>query len=218
MAQPQKGDTKKPFVSDIQEIRRRARQHIEDGAVTGAYRADREQVIDLLNEALATEIVCVLRYRRHHFMAKGMNAQSVARFPEHAAEEQEHADRSPAHHAAGRRAQPQPAGSGHAQPLRIPRGGSLDDMMQEDLVAERVAIETTPRSSGTSATTIRPRGGSLRILADEEEHAEEMLNLLDRVGPTTSRSRQRDPAGGDCFASLARVSENRRFLIWSCIT
>src|SRR5437763_16147528 len=86
--------TMKPFLTDIQEIRRRARQHIEKGAVTEGYKADRETAIRLLNEALATEIVCVLRYKRHQFMANGMNATSVAEeFAEHAAEEQEHADR-----------------------------------------------------------------------------------------------------------------------------
>src|SRR5207237_987502 len=84
---------KRPFVSDIQEIRRRAREHILKGAVTEAYRGDRETVIRLLNEALATEIVCVLRYRRHYFMASGIHAQAVAQeFLEHSNEEQGHAE------------------------------------------------------------------------------------------------------------------------------
>src|SRR5215468_10696614 len=83
----------KPFLTDVKELRRRARQHIEEGAVTDAYRADRNTVIKLLNEALATEIVCVLRYRRHHFMASGIDAESVAaEFLQHAIEEQGHAD------------------------------------------------------------------------------------------------------------------------------
>src|SRR5205823_9387798 len=83
-----------PFLSDIQEIRRRARQHMEKGAVTEGYRADLQTVLRLLNEALATEIVCVLRYKRHQFMARGLEAQAVAEeFAEHAAEEQSHADR-----------------------------------------------------------------------------------------------------------------------------
>ena len=82
------------FISDIQEIRRRARQHIEQGAVTEAYKADRETVVRLLNEALATELVCVLRYKRHHFAAAGIHAQAVSdEFLEHANEEQEHADK-----------------------------------------------------------------------------------------------------------------------------
>src|SRR5215468_4824865 len=83
----------KPFLTDVKELRRRARQHIENGAVTEAYRADRDTVIRLLNEALATEIVCVLRYKRHYFMAEGINAQAVSQeFLEHANEEQQHAD------------------------------------------------------------------------------------------------------------------------------
>src|SRR6185369_6186076 len=81
------------FISDIKEIRRRARQHIEKGAVTEAYKADRETVVKILNEALATEIVCNLRYRRHYFMAMGIHAQPVAaEFLQHAQEEQGHAD------------------------------------------------------------------------------------------------------------------------------
>src|SRR5437016_14150647 len=83
----------RPFVSDIQELRRRAREHMEMGAVTTGYTADRETVIRVLNEALATEIVCVLRYKRHHYMAAGIHAQAVAEeFLEHASEEQQHAD------------------------------------------------------------------------------------------------------------------------------
>src|SRR5437867_1065843 len=82
------------FLSDVNELRRRARQHIEDGAVTPGYTADRATVIKILNEALATEIVCVLRYKRHYFMAQGIHAQAVAdEFLEHATEEQGHADR-----------------------------------------------------------------------------------------------------------------------------
>ena len=85
--------TDKPFLTDVQELRRRARQHIEEGAVTDAYRADRETVIKLLNEALATEIVCVLRYKRHYFMAQGIHADPIAQeFLQHANEEQGHAD------------------------------------------------------------------------------------------------------------------------------
>src|SRR5437016_5237221 len=82
------------FVSDIRELRRRARQHMERGAVTAGYQADREAVLKLLNEVLATELVCVLRYKRHYFMAQGINAEAVAaEFKQHAIEEQDHADR-----------------------------------------------------------------------------------------------------------------------------
>jgi len=82
-----------PFVTDVQELRRRAREHMEMGAVTSAYTADRKTVIRILNEVLATEIVCVLRYKRHYYMATGIHAQAVAQeFLEHANEEQGHAD------------------------------------------------------------------------------------------------------------------------------
>src|SRR4051812_35859164 len=85
--------TKQPFLTDVQELRRRARAHIEAGAVTDSYRADRRVVIDLLNQALATELVCILRYKRHYFMASGINSEAVAKeFAQHAKEEQGHAD------------------------------------------------------------------------------------------------------------------------------
>src|SRR3982751_2529650 len=85
--------TTSDFVADITEIRRRAREHMDQGPITADYKADREKVVKLLNEALATELVCVLRYKRHHFMARGINSESVAaEFLEHANEEQEHAD------------------------------------------------------------------------------------------------------------------------------
>src|SRR6266566_7771085 len=83
----------KSFLTDIKELRRRARSHIEQGAITAAYRGDRETVLRILNEALATELVCVLRYKRHHYMASGIHSQAVAQeFLEHANEEQGHAD------------------------------------------------------------------------------------------------------------------------------
>ncbi len=89
-----KGVSRGDFLSDVEELRRRARQHIQEGAVTAGYGADRDRVISVLNEALATEIVCVLRYKRHYFMATGIHANAVAQeFQEHAAEEQGHADR-----------------------------------------------------------------------------------------------------------------------------
>src|SRR5262249_50156926 len=92
-SEPRKADPTKPFLSDVTELRRRAREHIEKGAVTAGYRGDPMAVIDLLNQALATEIVCVLRYKRHYFMASGIHAQAVAaEFQEHAGQEQEHAD------------------------------------------------------------------------------------------------------------------------------
>src|SRR5687768_854378 len=128
------------FVTDVQEIRRRAREHVEQGAVTGGYSADREAVIKLLNEALATEIVCVLRYKRHYFMASGLMADAVkSEFLEHANEEQAHADRI-----AERIVQLGGAPDFNPDVLskrahaEYVEGTDLRDMVKEDLVAERI--------------------------------------------------------------------------------
>ena len=135
---------KQPFLSDIQEIRRRARQHMERGAVTDGYQCDLETVLRVLNEALATEIVCVLRYKRHQFMARGLSAQSVSEeFAEHAAEEQGHADQI-----AGRITQLggepdfNPEGLLTRSHSEYVAGDTLLEMIKEDLVAERIAIES----------------------------------------------------------------------------
>ncbi|MEO6710469.1 MAG: ferritin-like domain-containing protein [Planctomycetota bacterium] len=174
------------FVSDIKKIRDRARQHIEDGAVTAGYRADRNTVVKLLNEALATEIVCVLRYRRHHFMAAGLNAQAIAaEFMTHASEEQAHADLI-----AGRIVQLggepdfSPEGlSTRSHAENVP-GENLVDMIREDLVAERIAIDSYGdmiRYLGANdPTTRRMLEG---ILAMEEEHAEDLVSLLAEHAP-----------------------------------
>src|SRR6476646_8594454 len=136
--------TDKPFLTDVTALRRRARQHIENGAVTDGYRGNRDTVIKLLNEALATEIVCVLRYRRHYFMAQGIDADPVAaEFLTHANEEQGHADQI-----AGRIVQL--GGSPNFNPEGIlsrshseyVEGQNLVDMIKEDLIAERVAIDS----------------------------------------------------------------------------
>ena len=132
------------FVTDIKTLRERARKHIENGAVTEGYKADRETVVKLLNEALATEIVCVLRYKRHYFMAQGIHAQAVAaEFLEHANEEQGHADQI-----AARIVQLQgepnlnPEGLTTRSHSEYEEGGTLVDMIKEDLVAERIAIDS----------------------------------------------------------------------------
>src|SRR3954452_15700008 len=136
--------TEKPFLTDVQELRRRARQHIETGAVTDGYRADRETVIKLLNEALATEIVCVLRYKRHYFMAQGIHSDPIAtEFLTHANEEQGHADQL-----AGRIVQLggspnfSPEGLLSRSHSEYVEGQNLIEMIKEDLIAERVAIDS----------------------------------------------------------------------------
>lgn len=176
---------KQPFVADIEAIRKRARQHMEKGAVTNAYKADVETVVRVLNEALATEMVCVLRYKRHQFMAKGLSAESVAEeFAEHVKEEQEHADRI-----AGRITQLggapdfNPDGLASRSHSEYKEGGTLTEMIKEDLVAERIAIESYSeiiRYLGENDPTTRRM--MEEILAKEEEHAEDMLTLIDRVG------------------------------------
>jgi len=175
---------KNSFLSDITEIRRRARQHIEDGAVTDAYQGDRKVVLRVLNEALATEIVCVLRYKRHHYMAKGIHSQAVAQeFLEHAAEEQEHADLI-AERITQLDGEPNfnPEGLLTRSHSEYVEGESLVDMIREDLVAERIAVESYSeiiRYLGNNDPTSRRLMES--ILAKEEEHAEDMSTLLETI-------------------------------------
>ena len=178
-------DPKKPFLSDIQEIRRRARKHIEKGAVTEDYKADLETSLRVLNEALATEIVCVLRYRRHHFMASGIHAQAVAdEFLEHANEEQGHADQIAAR-IIQLNGEPNfnPEGLLMRSHSEYVEGDTLRDMIREDLIAERIAIESYSeiiRYLGDNDPTSRRM--LEEILAKEEEHADDMKTLLEAVG------------------------------------
>ena len=144
-----KKDKTGEFLTDIKALRERARKHIEDGAVTAGYQADRATVVKLLNEALATELVCILRYKRHYYMATGINADTVAaEFLVHANEEQGHAD--------------------------------LIDMIREDLVAERIAIDSYGEMiryiGDKDITTRRMLEG---ILAMEEEHADDLSSMLE---------------------------------------
>lgn len=172
------------FLTDIQTLRRRAREHIERGAVTPGYTGDRETVIKLLNEALATELVCVLRYKRHHFMAAGINADSAAtEFAEHAAEEQGHADQIAARIVQlGGEPNFAPDGLSSRSHAEYVEGTSLIDMIREDLVAERVAIDSYREMinylGDDDPTTRRMLE---EILATEEEHAEDLVTLLSGV-------------------------------------
>jgi bacterioferritin len=181
----------KPFQSDMQMIRERARQHIDEGAMTAGYRADRDTVVRILNEALATEIVCVLRYKYHYYAASGMHSQAVkAEFLEHANEEQAHAD------AIAERitqldgkANFNPDGLLTRSHADYAEGQDLVDMIKEDLVAERIAIDTyrdIVNYLGTDDPTTRRL--MEEILAQEEEHAEDMASLLSQLG------RQGEPA------------------------
>jgi bacterioferritin len=179
---PQK---KGPFLTDIEEIRRRARKHIENGAVTPDYQGDLKTVLRVLNEALATELVCVLRYKRHHYTAKGIHSQAVAEeFLEHAQEEQGHADQI-AERITQLGGEPNfnPEGLLTRSHSEYVEGGTLLEMIREDLIAERVAIESYTeiiRYLGDSDPTSRRM--MEEILANEEEHADEMKTLLETVG------------------------------------
>jgi bacterioferritin len=183
------------FISDIQEIRRRARQHIEEGAVTGAYKADRDTVVRLLNEALATELVCVLRYKRHHFVAAGIHAQAISEeFLEHANEEQEHADKIATRITQlGGEPDFDPQGLLMRSHSEYVEGTNLLDMIREDLVAERIAIDSygeIVRYLGDNDPT--SRRVMEEILAKEEEHAEDLRNLLTTLGAEEKRGRGED--------------------------
>jgi bacterioferritin len=182
-------DRKSEPLTDTATLRRNARQHLDEGAVTPGYGADRKMVLKLLNEALATELVCVLRYRRHHFMADGIQSSSIAaEFLAHSNEEQAHADLL-----AGRIVQlgGEPdfapdglAGRSHAEYVT---GATLVDMIREDLVAERIAIDSYREFIaylGDQDSTTKRMLES--ILAVEEDHADELADLL-QVAPRDKR-------------------------------
>jgi bacterioferritin len=181
MQNEKRADNTMPFLTDVATLRQRARQHMDSGAVTANYGADPKVVVEVLNAALATEVVCVLRYKRHYFMAQGIASESVKNeFAEHATEEQEHADRIAERIV-------QLGGEPDLNPDTLSRrshseykpGTSLDDMLREDLVAERVAIESYREIiewlHGKDSTTKRMLE---EILAVEEEHAEDIQSLL----------------------------------------
>ena len=174
----------KPFLTDIKTLRERARKHIENGAVTEGYKADRGIVVKLLNEALATELVCVLRYKRHYFMAAGINAESVAaEFLQHANEEQGHADLI-ARRIVQLKGEPDfnPEGLLTRSHAEYVEGDTLTDMIKEDLVAERIAIDSYRDMinyfGNDDPTSRRMVEG---ILAMEEEHADDLVNLLEKM-------------------------------------
>lgn len=171
-----------PFLTDVETLRERARASIEQGPITEAYGADRERVIEVLNQALATELVCILRYKRHYYMAQGENAgAAAAEFLQHATEEQGHADEIALRIT---QLQGEPdfnpdtlTTRSHAQYVA---GNSLREMITENLVAERVAIESyseIARWLGEGDPTTRRMIEG--ILAVEEEHATDMLDLLE---------------------------------------
>lgn len=178
------------FLTDVETLRRRARENIEQGPITSAYGADRERVISVLNEALATELVCVLRYKRHYYTATGLNAAPVAaEFLQHAIEEQGHADQI-AMRITQLQGEPNFDPEGLATRSHAEYDDSVDllDMVREDLIAERVAIESYSEIIAWLGTTDSTTRRMLEdILSVEEEHADDLLSILQDIGNSTGR-------------------------------
>jgi len=180
-----------PFLTDVKTLRARAREHMERGAITATYELDPKVVIDVLNQALATEIVCVLRYKRHFYSAKGLNKDAVAaEFLQHASEEQAHADRI-AERITQLGGDPDlnPATLTERSHSEYVTGHDLVDMIQENLVAERIAISSYNeiiRFLGDKDITSRRM--IEEILAVEEEHANDMLDLIEQILPGGSQN------------------------------
>jgi len=180
------------FLTDVETLRRKARQHIDSGPITSAYGADRARVVAVLNEALATELVCVLRYKRHHYMAEGINSAPIAaEFLQHAVEEQGHADLI-----AARIVQLQgepdfdPATLVDRSHAEYQEGTTLEDMLREDLVAERVAIASYAEMiSWLGDGDVTTRRMLEDILAVEEEHADDLLTFLREMGAVLADGR-----------------------------
>jgi bacterioferritin len=205
------------YVQDLEAIRARARQKIEDGPVTTDYTLDRAQAISILNEALATEIVCVLRYQFHYFMASGIHSAAVAEeFREHASEEQEHANMIAERiKQLGGKPQMNPSVIAQTSHTEYKEGTSLVDMIRENLIAERIAIETYREiikyfgdKDPTSRVVME------RVLAKEEEHADELADLLFAVDLDTGSQMRRlyfqDEAPGHSGAGQSVDSEGKR--------
>lgn len=174
--------TDQPFLTDVKTLRERARKHIEQGAVTEGYSANRENVINILNEALATEIVCTLRYKSHYYRASGIKANVAAEeFLEHAEQEQQHADWLAERIVQlGGKPNFNPEGLLSRSHAEFIEGENLREMIVEDLVAERIAIDSyreVVKYLGDQDPTSRRIMED--ILAQEEEHADDMAGLLE---------------------------------------
>jgi bacterioferritin len=175
----------RPFLSDIEELRRRARADMERGAVTDAYGLDLNQAVEVLNRVMASEIVCVLRYKRHYYMAQGMNAEPIAQeFLQHANDEQLHTDQVALRITQlGGEPNFDPEGLLIRSVAQYSEGNTLVEMIQEDLVAERVVImwyAEIARWFGDQDPTTRRLMEDL--LAKEEEHADDLADLLRDLG------------------------------------
>jgi bacterioferritin len=184
-----------PFAIKLAEVKRRAREHMENGAVTAGYKANREEVIKVLNEALATELVCVMRYKNHYHTADGIHAEAVAaEFAEHAEEEQEHADMLAERiDQLGGNPNYNPAGLTERSHTDYVECNSLVDMIKENLYAERIAVEIYSeviRYLGDADPTTRRM--LEHILKQEEEHADDMAKFLARLDIGAGLRAERD--------------------------
>lgn len=171
-------------ISDVNELRERARNHIQSGAVTEDYRADRAQVIRLLNEVLATELICNLRYKSHYYRACGIHEDAVKpEFLQHSREAEQHADMV-ARRIVQLNGSPDlnPAGLANRSRSEFIEGGNVVEMIREDLVAERIAVEFYSEIvHWLGDSDLVTRKVMMEILAMEAEHAEDMKNLLGRL-------------------------------------
>ena len=173
------------FLTDVDTLRKQAREEIEKGPVTAAYKADVDRVIDVLNTSLATEIVCTLRYRQHHFAAKGIEAEAVAaEFLVHSNEEQEHADKlADRIGQLGGTADYNPDTLSTRAHSQYETSTNLTEMIKENLVAERIAIASyTEIINWIGEGDPTTRRVFEDILSVEEEHANDMLNFLEKMG------------------------------------
>jgi len=196
------------FVKDVEDLRRRAEEKMEDGAVTQSYQGDVEKAIEILNEALATEIVCVLRYMHHYFMATGVHGKGVAdEFKEHADAEREHADMLAERiQQLGGKPNFNPKDLLQRSVTQYVEGETLADMIREDLIAERIVIEVYQgmiRYFGNNDPTTRVI--LEKLLHDEEDHADDLSDLLYITNPETAKTEGQDP-GTD---PLRAVGEKR---------
>ena len=182
------GNMKPEFVLDMEAIRRQAREHLNEGAVTDAYKGSRDTVVQLLNDALATELVCVLRYKRHYFMSASLGGIAgfavTSELAQHVTEEQQHADKL-AQRIVQLGGEPNfdPKGLATRSHAEYVAGSNLEEMLREDLIAERIAIDIYSAMirfvGDKDATTRRLLEG---ILEQEEEHADELRDFLSRLG------------------------------------
>lgn len=184
------------FVKDVEELRRRAVSKLDEGPVTSSYQLDKNRTIAILNDALATEIVCVLRYMHHYFMATGVHGRAVAgEFKEHADAEREHADALAERiQQLGGKPDYNPASLVQRSASQYVEGESLGDMIREDLVAERIVIQVYSemiRYFGAKDPTTRVL--LEKLLADEEEHASDLTDLLYIVEPSSGKTEGIDP-------------------------